>query len=73
MLEELHFADKSFRWGRTPGYDGLPAKLYVALWDLVGPDLPELYKMGMEGRMPQSMREGMITILYKQKGERDQT
>ena len=71
VLEELHSAAKSFRRGRTPGCDGLPVELYVALWDLVGPDLLELYEeMVVEGRMPPSLREGMITILYKRKGER---
>lgn len=71
VLEELHSAAKSFRRGRTPGCDDLPVELYVALWDLVGPDLLELYEeMVVEGRMPPSLREGMITILYKRKGER---
>lgn len=70
-VEELLSAAKSFRPGKTPGSDGLPAELYVALGDLICPDLLELYlEMVVEGRMPLSLREGMITILYKRKGER---
>ncbi|CAJ0966526.1 unnamed protein product [Ranitomeya imitator] len=68
---ELLAAAKSFRTGRTPGSDGLPAELYVTLGDLICRDLLELYEeMVVEGRMPPSLREGMVMILYKRKGER---
>ncbi|KAM4019393.1 LOW QUALITY PROTEIN: uncharacterized protein ACNLHF_000098 [Anomaloglossus baeobatrachus] len=38
-VDELLSAAKSFSSGRTPGSDGLPAELYVALGDLICPDL----------------------------------
>ncbi|KAM4011672.1 uncharacterized protein ACNLHF_005809, partial [Anomaloglossus baeobatrachus] len=67
-VDELLSAAKSFSSGRTPGSDGLPAELYVALGDLICPDLLGLYEeMVVEGRMPPSLREGMVTILYKPK------
>ncbi|KAJ1125470.1 hypothetical protein NDU88_003902 [Pleurodeles waltl] len=70
-LEDLHLAVKSFKSGKTPGSDGLPIEFYTSLWDLVGPDLLELYEeMEQEGVMPHTLREGMIALLYKHKGER---
>ncbi|KAJ1149807.1 hypothetical protein NDU88_002612 [Pleurodeles waltl] len=70
-LEELHLAATTSKRGKTPGSDGLPVELYVELWDLIGPDLLDLYEeMVGKGSMPQSLREG-ITLLYKQKGEKE--
>ncbi|KAJ1106118.1 hypothetical protein NDU88_003521 [Pleurodeles waltl] len=57
---------------QDPRSDGLPVELYVKLWDLIGPDLLDLYEeMVGKSSMPQSLREGMITLLYKQKGEKE--
>ncbi|KAJ1212636.1 hypothetical protein NDU88_000291 [Pleurodeles waltl] len=71
-LEELHLAATTSKRGKTPGSDGLPVELYVELWDLIGPDLLELYgEVVGKGSLPQSLREGMITLLYKQKGEKE--
>ncbi|KAJ1110724.1 hypothetical protein NDU88_008072 [Pleurodeles waltl] len=57
---------------KTPRSDGLPVELYVELWDLIGPDLLDLYEEVVgKGLMLQSLREGMITLLYKQKGEKE--
>ncbi|KAJ1129654.1 hypothetical protein NDU88_008020 [Pleurodeles waltl] len=71
-LEALHLAATTSKRGKTPGSDGLPVELYVELWDLIGPDLLELYgEVVGKGSLPQSLREGMITLLYKQKGERE--
>ncbi|KAJ1122926.1 hypothetical protein NDU88_001399 [Pleurodeles waltl] len=68
-LEELHIAVKSFKSGKTPGSGGLPIEFYTSLWDLVGPDLLELYEeMEQEGVMPHTLREGTIALLYKHKG-----
>ncbi|KAJ1167443.1 hypothetical protein NDU88_007834 [Pleurodeles waltl] len=71
-LEEVHLAATASKRGKTPGSDGLPVELYVELWDLIGPDLLDLYEEVVgKGSMPQSLREGMITLLYKQKGEKE--
>ncbi|KAJ1126756.1 hypothetical protein NDU88_005162 [Pleurodeles waltl] len=70
-LEELHLTVKYFKSGKTPGSDGLPLEFYTSLWDLVGLDLLELYEeMEQEGVMPHKVREGMIALLSKHKGER---
>ena len=68
-LDELTKAVESFQKGKTPRSDGLPAEFYLALWDLTGPDLLEVYEsMLLEGSMSESMRKGIITLIYKQKG-----
>ncbi|KAJ1167418.1 hypothetical protein NDU88_007809 [Pleurodeles waltl] len=70
-LVELHLTVKYFKSGKTPSSDGLLIDFYISLWNLVGPDLLELYEeMEQEGVMPHTLREGMIALLYKHKGER---
>ncbi|KAJ1115366.1 hypothetical protein NDU88_003590 [Pleurodeles waltl] len=71
-LAELHLSAMTSKRGNTPGSDGHPVELYVKLWDLIGPDLLDLYEeMVGKGSMRQSLRKGMITLLYKQKGEKE--
>ncbi|KAJ1166981.1 hypothetical protein NDU88_007374 [Pleurodeles waltl] len=62
-LEELHLPTTTSKRGKTPRSDGLPVELYVELWDLIGPDLLDLYEevVGKDS-MPQSLRKGMITL-----------
>ncbi|KAJ1210593.1 hypothetical protein NDU88_005955 [Pleurodeles waltl] len=71
-LEELHLTAMTYKRGKIPGRDGLPVELYVELWDLIGLDLLGLYEeMVGKGSMPQPLGEGMIMLLSKQKGERE--
>ncbi|KAJ1169502.1 hypothetical protein NDU88_001395 [Pleurodeles waltl] len=68
-MEELHLAATTSKRGKTPGSDGLPVELYVELWNLIGPGLLELSEeMVGKGSMPQSLREGMVTLLSKPEG-----
>ncbi|KAJ1095907.1 hypothetical protein NDU88_001057 [Pleurodeles waltl] len=70
--EELHLAATTFKRGKTPGSDGLPVELYVELWDRIGQDLLDLYEETVgKGSMLQSLHEGMIMLLYKQKGMKE--
>ncbi|KAJ8335374.1 hypothetical protein SKAU_G00387160 [Synaphobranchus kaupii] len=68
-LEELREALRGLKANKAPGADGLPAEFYRAFWEMVGPDLLEVArKIFREGRLGDSMREGVITLLFK-KGE----
>eukprot|EP00061_Rhincodon_typus_P006906 g28021.t1 len=55
-LEDLTKALDSFKKNKTPGSDGLPAKFYLALWDLIGQVLLEVYDSTL---LAGSMREPM--------------
>eukprot|EP00061_Rhincodon_typus_P001624 g15306.t1 len=72
-LDELTRALRSFGRNKTPGSNGLPVELYSALWDLVGQDLLEVYDSALRaGEMCKSVRKGIITLIYKRKGEREE-
>eukprot|EP00061_Rhincodon_typus_P015224 g42782.t1 len=72
-LDELTKVLESFEKNKTPGSDGLPAELYSAMWDLIGQGLLEMYdSMHLASTMCESMRKGIITLIYKQKGEREE-
>ncbi|KAJ1117570.1 hypothetical protein NDU88_005768 [Pleurodeles waltl] len=59
-LEELYLAAATSKRGKTPGSDGTLCRTVDLYGEVVG-----------KGSMPQSLREGMITLLYKQKGEKE--
>jgi len=53
--------------------DGLPAEFHLALWEWIGPDLLGVYEsMLLEDSVSESMRKGIISLIYKQKGEREE-
>eukprot|EP00061_Rhincodon_typus_P014023 g40784.t1 len=68
LTKALEFLEKN----KTLRRDGLLAELYSALWDLFGQDLLEVcHSMLLAGTMSESMRKGIITLIYKRKGERE--
>ena len=69
-VEEVRDAVFSLRVGKTPGKDGITRELYTRFWGVMANDLAEVYNaIGVEGKMPPSMREGVIHLLHK-KGDR---
>lgn len=55
---------------KTPGKDGLPVEVYVKLWPVLKEHLVEVVKYCVnEGTVSPSMREGVITLIFK-KGDR---
>eukprot|EP00061_Rhincodon_typus_P017593 g46352.t1 len=51
-LDELTKAFESFEKNKIPGSNGLPAKFYLVLWDIIGQDLLEVYNsMLLSGSM----------------------
>ena len=43
-LPELDLALRGMHNGKSPGSDGLPKEFYVTFWDLLGPDLLEVFQ-----------------------------
>ena len=65
-LEELTAALGTLPNGKSPGGDGLTAEFFKCFWDMVGGDLWEvLRESGGRGTLPESLRTGLITLLYK--------
>uniref|UniRef100_A0A7N8WYI6 Reverse transcriptase domain-containing protein n=1 Tax=Mastacembelus armatus TaxID=205130 RepID=A0A7N8WYI6_9TELE len=57
---------------KSPGVDGLPAEFYQAYKRQVSPILLEVFR-GMERlqQLPPAFAKGVITLIYKNKGERE--
>lgn len=44
QMEELHAARPSMQGWRAPGIDGLTVEFYKASWNILAPDILDLYK-----------------------------
>lgn len=63
---ELYEAIKTMKNNKVPGIDGLTKEFYITFWDLIGDHLLEVFEEMCEtGRMPKSMRTGVISFLHK--------
>lgn len=68
--EEVLKSLKEMKNNKAPGLDGLSKEFYIAFWDLIGTDLLDVYSnIHLEGKTPTSMTEGLITMIYKEKGD----
>ena len=71
-LEEMGEALRGMKPNKVPGMDCLPAEFYSVVWEGLGPDLLEVFgEVIEEGRMGDSMREGVILLLHKKGEEED--
>ncbi|CAC5369134.1 unnamed protein product [Mytilus coruscus] len=67
--EECFKNTKDFQNNKTPGIDGLGKAFYVEFWDIIGEDLTEVINnIYLTGEMTESMKTGIITLSYKNKG-----
>ncbi|KYO18439.1 hypothetical protein Y1Q_0008550 [Alligator mississippiensis] len=67
MPKELERILWSFKNGKTLWSDGPPKGFYLTFWDLVGPDLLELFQEHLhEGQLSAGMNWGLVTLLYKE-------
>jgi hypothetical protein len=70
-LQEIKHAVHACQGRKTPGLDGLPIEVYWACCDKFASVLFNLYNCNsLRGEMHQSAYEGLISLLYKGKGER---
>lgn len=71
-IEEIRDAVIDMNRNKSPGTDGLTTEFYQTFWGKLEPVLFKVYLQIFEqGIMSRSMRKGMITLIYKQKGERN--
>ena len=67
--QEISFASKNLNENKSPGQDGLTNEFYKTFNDQLTPILCEVYNyILMKGELPESMKTGIITPIYKNKG-----
>ena len=70
--DEVHKAIGKFQGRKTPGLDGLPIEFYAKFRKFVVPILTKMYNSYLaEQKLSPSQYEGVISMLYKGKGERN--
>lgn len=70
--QELFTALNSMAKGKSPGRDGLNKEFYTKLWHVIGDDFTEVVNNSwLCGRLPPSMKEAIITLLYKKGDAQD--
>ena len=58
--------------GKSPGPDRIPNKFYTCFAETVAPMLTEVFNEALDrGTLPDSLLEGLISILYKKKARND--
>ena len=71
-IEELNECLKTFKTGKSPGEDGIPLEFYLTFWDLLAPDLLDVFTdFESLGRLPDSFTTGIVTLLHKNKDKTD--
>ena len=66
---EIRMAISSMKSGRSPGYDGLPAKYYKAFTDIVVPVLQQVYQEIFDkGCVAPIFNEAVISLIPKTNG-----
>ena len=57
---------------KTPGGDGLPSEFFKVFWDIIRQDVVEVFSYMMrEGIISESMREGVVVLIYKKGDKKD--
>ena len=70
-VNELTKAVNSMKDNKAPGADGLPKEFYTTFWTEIKGPLLDMYNESLHlGKLPPSLREGIISLLFK-KGERN--
>lgn len=65
-LDELHEAARSLQRGKSPGMDGIPPELYLAVWDIVGPLMLDSINFAIKGgSFHRDQKLAIITLLLK--------
>ena len=69
--EEVISAIKKMANNKSPGQDGITIEFYKTHWNLIGDDLCDVFRYGLEhGEIAYSQYLAIITLLYK-KGPRE--
>lgn len=65
-IMELTEALRGMKNNKVPGGDGLPKEFYVTFWDMLSKDFLEVvHEIFISGSLGASMKEGIISLLFK--------
>ena len=68
--QELHKALLTMENNKSPGIDGLTTNFYKHFWNLLGPELTNVYNYAFkQGILSTTQRRGIVTLIFK-KGDR---
>lgn len=71
-MNELDAVKKKMKSNSSPGNDGLTSEFYDRCWNFISHDLLDVInEASVTGRLPLSMTQAIITLIYKNKGERE--
>ena len=69
LVAEVAAVLKAVTPGKSPGWDGIPSELYKACRTQIAPVLADVFTaVGQSGQVPPGFLDGVITILYKNRG-----
>ena len=72
VISDIENAVSEMKSNKSPGCDGLTSDFYKSFIVVLAPILLDLFRaMEKEQKVPESMTMGIITLVYKQKGSRD--
>ena len=70
-LQELECVKTKMKPGKSPGNDGLTYEFYHQCWNFIRDDLLQVInEISASGYMPISMTQAIVTLIYKNKGDR---
>lgn len=70
--EEVRRVIDGINRNKTPGKDGLTVEFFCKAWEVMKNEVCELVRLVFAvGEMPKSLREGVITLIYKKGDKRD--
>lgn len=64
-LEELKGAIQDLKPGRAPGEDGFPSDFYKKFSEVLAPKLLYVLNVLVKGKLPESIRTNIITLIHK--------
>ena len=70
-MKELNCVKTKLSNGKSPGNDGLSCEFYKQTWHFIVQDLLDVFNyIFLSGELPLSMTQALVTLIYKNKGDR---
>lgn len=71
-MAELETAHRKMKTSKAPGNDGITVEFYRKMWPYIKQDLLEtINEIVLRNELPLSMTQGIVTLMYKNKGPRE--